>query len=249
MLVTLEPTAFPTTISGEPSTTANIELTSSGNEVPMATMVRPTTYDGTPKKMPSSSAPSVNQSADFTRARSETTNSIIQRVIRHRFSHRSLPMRNNPLATQHLFLRGEGSASSLDALDEQEAIFAPQNFSGFGRSPRISTRPGSIMVVTASERDPEEVVDGQHSNPTPRASARRDSNCWSSISFSVCQSSGCANWSGRRRRTRFVPDVSIRTSSVTRALAVSPRWLDTSKLLQRLLGGIAYPPGRLRPLS
>ena len=43
MFVTLEPTTLPTTISGEPSATAKMELTNSGSDVPMATMVRPTT--------------------------------------------------------------------------------------------------------------------------------------------------------------------------------------------------------------
>ena len=75
MLVMLEPTALPTTISGEPSTTAKMELTSSGSDVPMATMVRPTTYGGTPRKTPSSSAPSVNQSADLTRAMTSPSSS------------------------------------------------------------------------------------------------------------------------------------------------------------------------------
>ena len=47
MLVMLEPTTLPTTISGEPWVhREDRALTSSGKDVPMATMVRPTTYEG-----------------------------------------------------------------------------------------------------------------------------------------------------------------------------------------------------------
>jgi hypothetical protein len=49
MFVMFEPTTFATTISDAPRDTATREETSSGSEVPMATMVTPTMKDGIPR--------------------------------------------------------------------------------------------------------------------------------------------------------------------------------------------------------
>ena len=59
----LEPTTLPTAMSGVPFR-ADIKLTkNSGADVPQATMVRPMTISGTPKRRASEEAPSVRRSA------------------------------------------------------------------------------------------------------------------------------------------------------------------------------------------
>ena len=62
IFVMLDPTAFPITTSEVPEYTDTIEVANSGNEVPKATMVTPTTNEGIPNAKPTFSEESTNLS-------------------------------------------------------------------------------------------------------------------------------------------------------------------------------------------
>ena len=62
MLVMLEPTAPPMTISEDPLNTDAIDVASSGSDVPNATIVTPIIKDGIPIARPTLSAESTNLS-------------------------------------------------------------------------------------------------------------------------------------------------------------------------------------------
>jgi hypothetical protein len=62
MLVMLDPTALPITISEDPENTEAIDVANSGSEVPNATMVTPIINEGIPIANPTFSAESTNLS-------------------------------------------------------------------------------------------------------------------------------------------------------------------------------------------
>ncbi len=84
MFVMFEPTTFPTTISELFCMTAITEDINSGNDVPTATIVTPTTNGDIPRDKPIFSAASVNLSDDFANIVKEaikTNNQIIMFII------------------------------------------------------------------------------------------------------------------------------------------------------------------------
>ena len=69
-----EPTTLPTAIAATPLRAPVIETAASGADVPIATIVRPTTSCGIPNFTAIPAAPSTNQSAPFTSIVKPTTN-------------------------------------------------------------------------------------------------------------------------------------------------------------------------------
>ena len=72
--IILEPTTLPIVISALPWVAAEILTAASGREVPIATIVRPMTSWGIPKRSAICDAPSTNQSAPFISITKPTTN-------------------------------------------------------------------------------------------------------------------------------------------------------------------------------
>ena len=66
MFATLLPSAFPRAIPGRPSAAARVVTTSSGSEVPQATMVKPIIIGEIPSRRAMLTPPSTSQSAPFT---------------------------------------------------------------------------------------------------------------------------------------------------------------------------------------
>ena len=96
MLNIFEPITFPKAISEEPDSTAEIETTSSGAEVPKATIVNPITIGETFNLLAIELAPSINKSLDLINKNIPTENRIKYKKIT-KFSIRSFKASTLPV--------------------------------------------------------------------------------------------------------------------------------------------------------